>query len=88
MAGQIAEVSWYLESEGMPFTAERFADDAYDFIEKLADSRKRYRTCREPYRKLMDYKCISYKKKYTVVFIELDTEILICEFLPSKMIYW
>lgn len=36
----------------------------------------------------MGYKCISFKKKYTIVFLELDTEIVICEFIASKMIYW
>lgn len=88
VAESIAEISWYIESEGLPATAEKFADDVYDFIEKLADSRKRYRTCREPERILMGFKCITYKKKYTIVLIELDTEIIICEFIPSKMIYW
>jgi hypothetical protein len=88
VAESIAEVSWYLESEGFPATAEKFADDIYDFIKILGDNRKRYRTCREPQRILMGYKCISYKKKYTIVFIELGTEIIVCEFIPSKMIYW
>ncbi|HZY35032.1 MAG TPA: hypothetical protein VFE53_00195 [Mucilaginibacter sp.] len=42
-AESIAEISWYLESEGMLATAEKFTDDAYNFIEKLGDSRKDYR---------------------------------------------
>jgi hypothetical protein len=69
-------------------TAEKFSDDAYDFIAQLADSRKGYRPCRDPQRDAMGYKCISYKKKYTIAFIELDTEIIICEFILSKRIYW
>ena len=28
------------------------------------------------------------KKKYTVVFIESDDELIICEFISSKLIYW
>ena len=84
----IAEISLYLESEGLLATAEKFNDDAYDFIAKLGDTRKGYRTCREPVRDLMGYKCIPYRKKYTIVFIELDTEIIICEFILSKRIYW
>jgi plasmid stabilization system protein ParE len=87
-AESIAAVAWFLESEGLLATAEKFTDDAYDFIEKLGDSRKRYRLCREPERAAMGYKCIPYKKKYTIVFIELDTEIIICEFILSKKIYW
>ena len=87
-AESIAAISFYLESEGLLATAEKFTDDAYDFINQLADSRKGYRICRDPERNLMGYKCISYKKKYTIVFVELDTEIMVCEFFLSKRIYW
>ncbi len=88
VAESIAGIAWYLESEGLPAAAEKFADDVYNFIEKLGDNRKRYRTCREPQRILMGYKCLTYRKKYVIVFIELDTEIIVCEFTPSKLIYW
>lgn len=84
----IAEVSWYLESEGLLATAEKFSEEAYDFISKLGDGRKVYRTCRDPERSLMGYKCIPYRKKYTIVFIELKSEIIVCEFVLSKLIYW
>jgi plasmid stabilization system protein ParE len=84
----IAQISWYLESEGLLATAEKFADDAYDFIAGLADNRKGYRPCRDPERESMGYKCIPYKKKYTIAFVELDTEIIVCEFILSKRIYW
>jgi hypothetical protein len=88
VAESIAEISWYLESEGLLATAEKFTDDIYGFISKLGDNRKIYRSCRDPERDAMGYKCISYKKKYTLVFIELDTEIIICEFILSRRIYW
>lgn len=41
-ATSIAEISWYLESEGLLATAEKFTDEAYDFIAKLGDKRKGY----------------------------------------------
>lgn len=87
-AKSIAEISWYLESEGLLATAEKFTDDAYDFITKLGDLRKGYRLCRDPERTVLGFKCIPYKKKYTIVFIELGAEIIICEFILSKRIYW
>lgn len=87
-AESIAEISWYLESEGLLTTAEKFTEEAYDFIEKLSDSRKGYRKCKEPVRDALGYKCIPYKKKYTIVFMAFDTEIIICEFILSKRIYW
>ncbi len=33
-------------------------------------------------------KCIPYKKKYTIVFLETGRELIICEFIPSRLIYW
>ena len=87
-AESIASISYYLESEGLLAAAEKFTDDIYDFIECLADDKKNYRVCREPIREVMGYKCIPYKKKYTIVFVELATEIIICEFILSKRIYW
>ena len=87
-AESIAEISWFVESKGLLITAEKFTDDVYDFIAKLGDKRRSYRICREPERALIGYKCISYKKKYTVVFLELDTEIIVCEFILSRQIYW
>jgi len=88
VAQSIAEIAWYIESEGLIAAAEKFNDEVYDFINNLGDSRKSYRICREPQRNLMGYKCISFRKKYTVVFIESDSEIIVCEFIPSKSIYW
>lgn len=57
-------------------TAEKFTDHAYDYFIKLADSRKSYAFCHEPKRAASRYKCVPYKKKYTIVFIETDTELI------------
>jgi hypothetical protein len=72
----------------MVATAEKFADDVYDYIIRLADIRKSYHVCKEPSRMALGYKCIPYKKKYTIVFIESEEELIICEFISSKLIYW
>lgn len=88
VAASIATIAWYIESKGMVATAEAFSDSVYDFFLHLSDTRKRYAICRDPERGLLGYKCISYKHKYTVVFLETNTEIIICEFLPSKNIHW
>lgn len=88
VADSIAEIAWFIESKGLIATADKFTDAAYDFFLTLADPKKRYASCREPKRALIGYKCISYKKKYTVVFLETDDEIIISEFIPSKNIYW
>ena len=84
----IASIAWFIESKGMLATAEKFSDAVYDFIETMADTRKSYAVCRESSMAALGYKCISFRKKYTVVFIETDYEIIICEFISSKLIYW
>jgi hypothetical protein len=84
----IAEIAWYIESKGLVATAEKFADDVYDFLIKLSDSRRNHAVCRDPDRALLGYKCISYRKKYTIVFLETKDQMIICEFISSKNIHW
>ena len=87
-AESIAAVAWFIESKGMVATAEKFTDKVYDFLESLSDERKSYALCRDPQRSLLGYKCVSYRKKYTVVFFETEEEIIIVEFISSKLIRW
>lgn len=87
-ADNIAQIAWFIESKGLIATAEKFADEVYDFIEKLKDKRKSFPICREPVRAVLGYKSIPYKKKYTIFFIESDKEIIICEFTSSKLLHW
>ena len=88
VADSIAQAAWYIESKGMLDTAERFSDSVYDFFEQVSDERKSYRICRDPERALLGFKCLSFNKKYTVVFIETKSAVTICEFIPSKLIRW
>ncbi|MEO8712014.1 MAG: hypothetical protein ABI405_07830 [Parafilimonas sp.] len=88
VAESIASIAWFIESKGLIATAEKFSDNIYDYFIKLADTKKSYAICREPIRASLGYKCIPYKKKYTIVFIETETEIIICEFVSSKLIHW
>lgn len=88
VADSIAQVAWFIESKGMLATAEKFSDSVYDYFEQMADERRMFAICRDPIRAALGYKCISFKKKYTVVFIESETELTICEFISSKLIKW
>ena len=88
VADCIAEIAWFIESQGLPATAEQFADNVYDFLIKLSDSRRKHAVCRDPQRAEIGYKCITYRQKYTIVFLETDDEIIVCEFIPSKNIHW
>lgn len=88
VADNIAAIAWYIESKGLIATADKFVDNVYDHFLKLANHKKSYPICKEPERQSLGYKCTTYKKKYTIVFIESSTELVICEFIPSKLIHW
>jgi len=88
VAKSIARVSLFIESKGMVNTAEKFSDSVYDFFDHLSDDRKTYRLCSEPNRASLGFKCVTFKKKYTIVFIENDSELVFCEFIPSKLVKW
>lgn len=82
------QISWYIESKGMIAAADKFSDSISDFIEKLSDDRITHRLCREPERAVIGFKCVQFRKKYTIVFFESDTEVMINEFIPSRFIKW
>lgn len=84
----IAAIAWFIESKGMVATADKFTDDTYGHFIKLADNRKSYPLCKEPGRASLGYKCVPYKKKYVIVFIETYKELIICEFISAKLIHW
>jgi hypothetical protein len=44
----IAEIAWFVQSKGMVKTAEKFSDNAYDFLFILSKSIKSYPKCKEP----------------------------------------
>ena len=88
VAESIASIAWYIESKGLIVTAEKFTDEVYDYFLKLTDTNRSYAVCRELKRAALGYKCVPYKNKYTIVFIETDSELTICEFILSKLIYW
>lgn len=88
VAESIAEVSWFKESKGLAATAQKFSDKVYDFLEQLSDDTKSYKKCAEEVRSALGWKCVQFSRKYTVAFIEAQTEIIVCEFIPSKLIWW
>jgi hypothetical protein len=72
VADSIAAIAWYIESKGLIATADKFIDNVYDYFIKLADERKSYPICREPNRRMLQYKCISYKKSILSYLLNLQ----------------
>ena len=87
-AKAIAQIAFYIESKGLPITAERYADSFYDFIETLSNDKKSFRLCSDSKRASLGFKCIQFKNKYTIVFLETEKTITVCEIISSKLIWW
>ena len=85
-ATAVAEIAWFIENKGLPSTAKQFVNDAFDFLEKLSDQRIDYRPCSYAKWKGLDYRCITYKKKYVIAYASYPTEIVICDFVSSKLV--
>jgi hypothetical protein len=85
-ATAVAEVSFFIESKGLPITAKKFVDNAFTFFETLADDRIEYRKCTHKRWKALGYNCITYQKKYVIAFITLEDEIIICDFVVAKLL--
>lgn len=85
-ARAVAEVSFFIEGKGLPKTAKKFVDDAFAFFEKISDDRVLYRPCKYSRWKQLNYRCINFKKKYVVAYLSLEKEIIICNFVLSKLL--
>jgi hypothetical protein len=59
----VAEVAWFIESNGLTQTSKKFVDDAFSFFDKLSDDRIEHRPCTHSKWKELRYRCVSYKKK-------------------------
>ncbi|HEY1870413.1 MAG TPA: hypothetical protein VGG71_05105 [Chitinophagaceae bacterium] len=82
----VAEIAFFIESKGMPQTAKKFVREAFAFFEKLSDDVIEYKPCTYTQWRKLKYRCITYKKKYVVAYLSQEKEIIICDFVPSKLL--
>lgn len=85
-ATAVAEISFFIESKGLPKTAKKFVDEAFAFFDRISDDRVEYMACRNNIWKQSGYRCINYKKKYIVAYLSLQNEIIICDFVVGKLL--
>lgn len=69
-ATAVAEIDYFIESKGLPQTAKKFVDKAFDFFETLSDNRVEHRPCTYEGWRNLKYRCIVFKKKYNSGFFE------------------
>lgn len=83
----ITEIAFFIESKGMPDTAKKYVDDIFTFFEKLSVRNVKHRLCDYKKWEALDYSCINYKRKYVVAYLDLCEEIIICDFVPAKLLF-
>lgn len=83
----VAHVAYFIEGEGLPQTAKKFVDDAFDFFEHLSDDRFVHRPCKYAVWQLLNYRCANFRKKYIVAYLDNTDEIIICDFVLQKTIH-
>lgn len=83
----VAEIAYFIESEGMPQTARRFVDQAFEFFAKLSDDLFVHKPCTYEQWRRQNYRCVK-NKKYVVAYLSMKSEIVICEFVSAKLIHW
>jgi hypothetical protein len=81
---EVARIALFIEGEGLPKTAKRFVDDAFAFFAFLSDERIIHRPCKHPSWKALNLRCINFRKKYVVSYLDNKSEIIVCEFALQK----
>jgi hypothetical protein len=82
----VAEIALYIEGQGLPETAKKFVDNAFEFFVQLSDDIMEHKPCTNNLWKDLDYRCITYKKKYVVAYLSQEKEIVICDFVSAKLL--
>ncbi len=85
-ATAVAGIAFFIEGEGLPQTAKKFVDEVFLFFEKIADERIVHKPCSHRRWKGLDYRCVPYKKKYVVAYLNQEKEIIICDFVSAKLL--
>lgn len=83
----IAEVAMFIEAKGLPQTAKKFVDEAFEFFESLSNETITHRPCKHLDWLLMNYRCANFRKKYVVAYLDNSDEIVICDFVLQKLLH-
>jgi hypothetical protein len=81
---EIARIALFIEGEGLPKTAKKFVDDAFAFFALISDERFIHRPCKKSSWKALNLRCVNFKRKYLVSYLDNKSEIIICDFALQK----
>jgi len=86
-ADDLADLIYFIESKGLKETAYRYVEKVYAFIESLKFENVDYAYCKDTIRSNLGLKCVKYNSKYTLVFYQFPDEVIITDFVASKMLF-
>ena len=85
-AAEVAYIAYFIESKGLPEPSKKFVDDVFTFFHTLGDSRMKHKPCGFYIWKEEGYRCANFRKKYLVAYLDLEKEVVICDFAPQKLL--
>lgn len=85
-AREVAYIAYFIETKGLPETSKKFVDNAFSFFNRLRDSRIKHKPCSFYIWKEEGYRCANFRKKYVVAYLDLENEVVICDFAPHKIL--
>lgn len=82
----VSKIAIFIEGEGLPETAKKFVAEAFSFFATLSDERVIHHPCRHETWNLLNYRCVNFRKKYVVAYLDNEDEIIICDFALQKLL--
>jgi plasmid stabilization system protein ParE len=83
---EVARIALFIEGKGLPETAKKFVDKAFEFFDNLSDERVLHHPCKHLPWNLLHYRCAHFRKKYVVAYLDNTDEIIICDFALQKLL--
>lgn len=83
---EVANIAYFIESQGMPTTAKKFVDECFLFFQKLGNNKITHKPCRNEIWNILGYRCTNFKRKYVVAYLDNQDEIVICDFASHKLL--
>lgn len=83
----VSGIAYFVEEKGLPITAKKFVDEAFDFFDHLADEQISHKPCKHLMWQILNYRCANFKKEYVVAYLDNTDEIIICDFTLQKLLH-
>ncbi|NML22507.1 hypothetical protein HHL16_16610 [Pseudoflavitalea sp. G-6-1-2] len=80
----ISAIASFIKNQGLAQTALKFINDIFDLFSGLSEKRVTHRLCSFPNWRQKNYRCATFRKKYSVAYLDLLHEIIVSDFAVTK----